>query len=151
MNRAAHTCSGTSAAGALEKATGGDWNGPWFDGLGYSVQRIKGESHIFPAPEYFSLWVNFRAASEGVAYRCLGHSHDGQPIDCLEMGEGESQVWLYARQHPGDYFHAHTVFEYNLIVRCNGDQEVLSLKSSANVFRYNTVRASTGEINIRAG
>ena len=62
----AHTCSGTSAAGALEKATGGDWNGPWFDGLGYSVQRIKGESHIFPAPEYFSLWVNFRAASEGV-------------------------------------------------------------------------------------
>ena len=62
----AHTCSGTSAAGALEKATGGDWNGPWFDGLGYSVQRIKGEAHIFPAPEYFSLWINYRAASEGV-------------------------------------------------------------------------------------
>ncbi|GLZ33216.1 lyase [Lentzea sp. NBRC 105346] len=52
---------------------------------------------------------------------------------------------------PGDYFHAHTVFEYNLLVHCDGDQEVLSLKSSANVFRYNTVRASTGEINIRAG
>jgi uncharacterized low-complexity protein len=62
----AHTCTGTSAAGALEKATGGDWNGPWFEGLGYSVQRIKGEAHIFPAPEYFSLWINFRAASEGV-------------------------------------------------------------------------------------
>jgi hypothetical protein len=62
----AHTCSGTSAAGALEKATGGDWAGPWFDGLGYSVQRIKGEAHIFPAPEYFSLWINFRATSEGV-------------------------------------------------------------------------------------
>ena len=62
----AHTCSGTGAAGALEKATGGDWSGPWFDGLGYSVQRIKGESHIFPAPEYFSLWINFRATSEGV-------------------------------------------------------------------------------------
>lgn len=62
----AHTCSGTSAGGALEKATGGDWNGPWFEGLGYSVQRIKGESHIFPAPEYFSLWINFRATSEGV-------------------------------------------------------------------------------------
>ena len=62
----AHTCSGTSAAGALQKATGGDWNGPWFDGLGYSVQQIKGEAHIFPAPEYFSLWINFRAASEGV-------------------------------------------------------------------------------------
>ena len=62
----AHTCSGTSAAGALQKATSGDWNGPWFDGLGYSVQQIKGEAHVFPAPEYFSLWINFRAASEGV-------------------------------------------------------------------------------------
>ncbi len=62
----AHGCSATGAAGALEKATGGDWSGPWFDGLGYSVQTIKGESHIFPAPEYFSLWINHRAASEGI-------------------------------------------------------------------------------------
>ncbi len=42
------------------------------------------------------------AASEGVTYRCLGHSLDSQPIDCLEMGEGDVQVWLYARQHPGE-------------------------------------------------
>ena len=37
-----------------------------------------------------------------MTYRCLGHSLDGQPIDCLEMGDGETQVWLYARQHPGE-------------------------------------------------
>ncbi len=42
------------------------------------------------------------AACEGVSYRCLGRSIDGRPIDCLEMGEGETQVWLYARQHPGE-------------------------------------------------
>ena len=42
------------------------------------------------------------AAGAGVDYRCLGHSLDGQPIDCLEMGEGSVQVWLYARQHPGE-------------------------------------------------
>ncbi|MBT2135662.1 carboxypeptidase family protein [Croceibacterium sp. LX-88] len=42
------------------------------------------------------------AASEGVAYRCLGHSLDGRPIDCLEMGEGSIPVWLIARQHPGE-------------------------------------------------
>ncbi len=42
------------------------------------------------------------AGAEGVTYRCLGHSLDGQPIDCLELGEGERQVWLYARQHPGE-------------------------------------------------
>ncbi len=42
------------------------------------------------------------ALCEGVEYRCLGTSLEGQPIDCLEMGEGETQVWLYARQHPGE-------------------------------------------------
>ncbi|OYX08361.1 MAG: hypothetical protein B7Z08_09865 [Sphingomonadales bacterium 32-68-7] len=46
--------------------------------------------------------VSEAAASEGVAYRCLGHSLDGRPIDCLEMGEGGIPVWLFARQHPGE-------------------------------------------------
>ena len=42
------------------------------------------------------------AASEGVSYRCLGRSIEGRTIDCLEMGEGDKQIWLYARQHPGE-------------------------------------------------
>jgi murein tripeptide amidase MpaA len=42
------------------------------------------------------------AATGSVDYRCLGTSLDGQPIDCLEMGAGPVQVWLYARQHPGE-------------------------------------------------
>ena len=42
------------------------------------------------------------ASTEGVDYVRLGTSLDGQSIDCLEMGEGETQVWLYARQHPGE-------------------------------------------------
>ncbi len=42
------------------------------------------------------------ALAEGVAYRCLGHSLEGQPIDCLSLGEGALQVWIFARQHPGE-------------------------------------------------
>ncbi|TCD02089.1 hypothetical protein EYB45_10475 [Erythrobacteraceae bacterium CFH 75059] len=42
------------------------------------------------------------AAAEGVTYRCLGSSLDGQPIDSLELGDGDFTVWLYARQHPGE-------------------------------------------------
>ncbi|MEK6541297.1 MAG: M14-type cytosolic carboxypeptidase [Pseudomonadota bacterium] len=42
------------------------------------------------------------AMADGVSMRTLGHSLDGQPIDCLEMGAGTKQVWLYARQHPGE-------------------------------------------------
>jgi murein tripeptide amidase MpaA len=42
------------------------------------------------------------ASCEGVDYVRLGTTLDGQSIDCLEMGEGDVQVWLYARQHPGE-------------------------------------------------
>jgi len=42
------------------------------------------------------------ARAPGVTHRSLGNSLDGRPIDCLELGEGEIQVWLYARQHPGE-------------------------------------------------
>ena len=42
------------------------------------------------------------AARPGVDYARLGHSLDGQPIDCLSLGEGPAQVWLIARQHPGE-------------------------------------------------
>src|SRR5205807_5915238 len=30
----AHSCNAENAIGALELATGGDWNGTWFNGLG---------------------------------------------------------------------------------------------------------------------
>ncbi len=42
------------------------------------------------------------ALAEGVSHRTLGLTLDGRTIDCLDMGEGETQVWLYARQHPGE-------------------------------------------------
>ena len=51
--------------------------------------------------------ISDTAGMEGVEYRCLGHSIEGQPIDCLEMGSGDIQVWLYARQHPGESMAEH--------------------------------------------
>jgi murein tripeptide amidase MpaA len=42
------------------------------------------------------------AAMPEVTHRELGTTLDGQPIDCLTLGEGPKQVWLYARQHPGE-------------------------------------------------
>jgi murein tripeptide amidase MpaA len=46
--------------------------------------------------------VTQTAALDGVEYRSLGKSLDGQDIDCLTIGEGPLNVWLYARQHPGE-------------------------------------------------
>ena len=65
-----HSCPGTSAAGALQLATGGNWGGGWFSGLGYSVEMIEGESHPFeegaPASYFWSFWLNNRPATTGV-------------------------------------------------------------------------------------
>jgi hypothetical protein len=61
-----HDCTGTSAAGALERATGGDWGaGGWLDGAGYFVSRVLGES-ADPASTYWSLWLNYRPSDVGV-------------------------------------------------------------------------------------
>jgi murein tripeptide amidase MpaA len=42
------------------------------------------------------------AAHPAVEYRSLGQSLDGQELDYLRVGDGPLQVWLYARQHPGE-------------------------------------------------
>jgi hypothetical protein len=66
----ADACPGTSAAGALELATKGAWSGAWFSGLGYAVETIAGESHLFEAgaaANYFwSFWLDNKPASTGI-------------------------------------------------------------------------------------
>lgn len=60
-----HACSGTSAGGALDRATAGDWQGTYFGSFGdYLVDTIKGETPD-ASSAYWSLWVNGRPASTG--------------------------------------------------------------------------------------
>jgi hypothetical protein len=76
-----HSCSGASAAGALQLATGGSWGGEWFGGFGYSAETILGETHAFEpgaAANYFwSYWLDNKASSVGV---CEGELQAGQSI-----------------------------------------------------------------------
>jgi murein tripeptide amidase MpaA len=82
-----------------------------------SYDKAKGELTIRYMPDGDLAWFAYfapysyerhqdlvaeAAASAGVSHRLLGRSLDGRAIDCLEMGEGKTQVWLYARQHPGE-------------------------------------------------
>ncbi|WP_369148206.1 polysaccharide lyase 6 family protein [Streptomyces sp. R44] len=46
---------------------------------------------------------------------------------------------------------ASAVVEYNLFERCDGDPEAISVKSSGNTIRYNTIRDSQGGIVLRHG
>ena len=84
-----NSCTGTSAAGALDLATAGDWLGSWFDGLGYGVDAIKGESWAFGNPDnrYWAFWLDNAAASTGV---CGAELAGGEEIlffpDCFGAG-----------------------------------------------------------------
>jgi murein tripeptide amidase MpaA len=42
------------------------------------------------------------AAESGIEYRSLGQTLDGRELDYLRFAGGPLQVWLYARQHPGE-------------------------------------------------
>jgi poly(beta-D-mannuronate) lyase len=57
------------------------------------------------------------------------------------------RLGLSSRQHGS----AHTLVEDNLFERVNGDPEAISVKSSDNVIRRNTIRDSTGTITLRHG
>jgi murein tripeptide amidase MpaA len=46
--------------------------------------------------------VSSVAAHPAVEHRSLGQTLDGQEMDYFRIGDGPLQIWLYARQHPGE-------------------------------------------------
>jgi len=64
------SCTGTSAIGALQLATAGNWSGPWNGGFNqYEIYSIMGETHEFEksskANYYWSFWLNYAEAGAG--------------------------------------------------------------------------------------
>jgi hypothetical protein len=71
------SCSGTSAAGALQLATAGNWSGPWSGKYSqYEIFTIEGETHQFEegskANYYWSFWLNDQEATTGACEAELG-------------------------------------------------------------------------------
>ncbi len=61
------TCSGTSALGALDRATGGDWTGTYDPGFAtYTLVAVKGETHDTATSSYWSFWINDTYSSTSV-------------------------------------------------------------------------------------
>ncbi|TMM41376.1 MAG: lyase [Actinobacteria bacterium] len=61
---------------------------------------------------------------------------------------GESlRLGLSGRQHAD----AHALVELNLFEKANGDSEAISVKSSDNIVRYNTILNSRGTLSLRHG
>jgi hypothetical protein len=60
------SCTGTSAAGALELATKDAWDGEWNSSFGYGVETIEGVSYPFTQPDYWTFWLDNKASEVGV-------------------------------------------------------------------------------------
>jgi hypothetical protein len=61
-----HSCSGTSAAGALNLAVSGNWSGSWFEPGGFFVETIGSESLVGSPFAYWSFWLDNKAAITGI-------------------------------------------------------------------------------------
>lgn len=87
-------CSGTTAAGALQLASEGNW-----DHAAY-IQTILGETHEWTTldPRYWALWVNDKYASEGAC--------------TLQLSEGDRVLFLVDRATEPSY--TPTVFPLEL-------------------------------------
>ena len=82
-----HSCAGTSALGALQLATGGDWSGPWDASYKqYELYSIEAESHEFGSGAYWDLWINHKSSEVGA---CEAEPETGQEVllfPCSETG-----------------------------------------------------------------
>ncbi len=85
----------------------------------------------FSMDRHYNL-IQRTAAAPGVSLVELGQSIEGQPIDCLEIGTGPVQVWLYARQHPGESMAEHWM-EGALDWLISGDPIAISLCEKATL------------------
>ncbi len=74
----ADSCSGTSAIGALQLATNGDWSGPWDASFSqYEIYSIEGEEHAFGSGYFWDLWVDHKASEVGA---CEAEPESGQEV-----------------------------------------------------------------------
>jgi hypothetical protein len=64
---AADSCAGTSAAGALQAATHGDWKGTWSASYrSYFLTGIEGLTFPASGATYWAFWVNDAPSAEGI-------------------------------------------------------------------------------------
>jgi hypothetical protein len=75
------------------------------------------------------------------------HFHDNPPSG----GNGRESIRLGCCGAMYDAHETGNIVEHNLFVNCDGESEMIGMKSSLNTVRYNTVRRSVGQISFRAG
>lgn len=70
-----------------------------------------------------------------------------------KTGNGFETLQLITENNPFDPpgGHSNSIIEDNLFIRCNGEAEIISVKSNGNIIRRNTFRACAGSLVLRHG
>ncbi|NEA32482.1 polysaccharide lyase 6 family protein [Streptomyces sp. SID13031] len=138
-----------------------------------SCTRIRITRNDFQLGSAASHWLVVRGDDVKVDRNVF---HDKSTIGCYLVIDGPSSTVMAKRTYIlRNYFRDHSfsgsnggepirlgvssraldiadaTVEYNLFERANGDPEGISVKSSGNTIRYNTLRSSTGGIVLRHG
>ena len=83
------------------------------------------------------------------------HIHHNHFVDIPEgkLDNGYETLQLITEGNPWDPEpgHCETLIEYNLFERCNGEGEIISVKSNGNLLRRNTFRDCRGALVLRHG
>lgn len=94
---------------ARHSSDGTTWNSTpsHFDGNSLTIEHTPSSDLIhyaYFAPYPWSRHQNILqyASRHGATLRHLGCSVEGRPITKIELGKGQKQLWIVARQHPGE-------------------------------------------------
>jgi hypothetical protein len=120
--------------------------GPWITLIGNSSGNRIDHNEMGPIPAggeaHFVTPTNLSEKTR------IDHNyfHDNPP-----GGNGRESIRLGCCGAMYDAHETGNIVEHNLFVNCDGESEMIGMKSSLNTVRYNTIRASQGQISFRAG
>lgn len=66
-------------------------------------------------------------------------------------GNGRETIQIGSNQREFGHIESQTVVEGNVFLRCNGETEIISNKSSSNIYRGNLFKDCRGELTLRGG
>ncbi|MFB9904997.1 polysaccharide lyase 6 family protein [Allokutzneria oryzae] len=109
---------------------------------------VEVDHNTFTGKSTQGVYLSVFGPSSGMAQRIHVHHNYFYNHSFTGSNGGESiRLGVSSKQR----FSANALIENNLFEKANGDPEAISVKSSDNVVRYNTIRDSKGQIVLRHG
>ncbi|MGA1194899.1 MAG: polysaccharide lyase 6 family protein [Candidatus Latescibacterota bacterium] len=118
------------------------------------VIGIKGQSvgcridHCrFIKPEARSIQISVRGEKSPMRTR-IDHNLF-QDVPPIPSGNGRETIQIGQNQPTWGWFSPMSIVEYNTFLRCDGEIEIISNKSSRNIYRHNLFKDCKGELVMR--